>query len=112
MRLKHNDDKRAPGSGKDARPAVSMADVERVVARMAGIPLRTVSGKERAKLAGLEKELKNMVFGQDQAIELTVRAILRARAGLGQEQRRPEPFYSTVPRAWVKPRWRAVWLRF
>lgn len=87
VRLKHNDGKRVPTFGKNARPAVSMADVERVVARMAGIPLRTVSGRERAKLAGLEKELKNMVYGQDQAIELTVRAILRARAGLGQEQR-------------------------
>ncbi|WP_165069783.1 ATP-dependent Clp protease ATP-binding subunit ClpA [Desulfovibrio sp. ZJ200] len=87
VRLRHNDGKRAPTAGKNARPAVSMADVERVVARMAGIPLRTVSGRERARLAGLEKELKNMVFGQDQAIELTVRAILRARAGLGQEQR-------------------------
>lgn len=87
VRLRHNDGKRVPTSGKNARPAVGMADVERVVARMAGIPLRTVSGRERARLAGLEKELKNMVFGQDQAIELTVRAILRARAGLGQEQR-------------------------
>ena len=54
---------------------------------MAGIPVRTVSGKERNKLATLEKDLKGLVFGQEKAIELTVRAILRARAGLGQEQR-------------------------
>lgn len=72
--------------GKDA-PLVGVPDVERIVARMAGIPVRTVSGKERNKLATLEKDLKNLVFGQDKAIELTVRAILRARAGLGQEQR-------------------------
>lgn len=73
--------------GKEAWPAVNMADVERVVARMAGIPVRTVSGRERVRLAGLERDLKRMVFGQEEAIELTVRAILRARAGLGQEQR-------------------------
>ena len=72
--------------GKDA-PLVGVPDVERIVARMAGIPVRTVSGKERNKLATLEKDLKNLVFGQEKAIELTVRAILRARAGLGQEQR-------------------------
>ena len=71
---------------KDA-PLVGVPDVERIVARMAGIPVRTVSGKERNKLATLEKDLKNLVFGQEKAIELTVRAILRARAGLGQEQR-------------------------
>lgn len=73
--------------GKGAAPTVGVPDVERVVARMAGIPLRTVSGRERARLASLERDLKNQVFGQDKAIELTVRAILRARAGLGQEQR-------------------------
>lgn len=78
--------KPAKKSGKDA-PLVSVADVERIVARMAGIPVRTVSGKERNKLATLEKDLKSLVFGQEKAIELTVRAILRARAGLGQEQR-------------------------
>ena len=64
-------------------PAVTMADVERVIARMAGIPLRTVSGSERSRLARLEKDLKRRVFGQDEAIELITRAILRARAGLG-----------------------------
>ena len=78
--------KPAKKSDKDA-PLVGVADVERIVARMAGIPVRTVSGKERNKLATLEKDLKSLVYGQEKAIELTVRAILRARAGLGQEQR-------------------------
>lgn len=68
-------------------PNVTTSDVERIVARMAGIPVRTVSGKERNRLANLERDLKQQVFGQDEAIALTVRAILRARAGLGQEQR-------------------------
>ncbi len=74
-------------SGKTLPPLVSVADVERIVARMAGIPVRTVSGTERNRLASLEKDLKDLVFGQEGAIEITVRAILRARAGLGQEQR-------------------------
>lgn len=73
--------------GKRNVPNVSVADVERIVARMAGIPARTVSGKERTRLANLERNLKQQVFGQDSAIEQTVRAILRARAGLRQEQR-------------------------
>ncbi|MBQ9406238.1 MAG: ATP-dependent Clp protease ATP-binding subunit ClpA [Desulfovibrio sp.] len=74
-------------SQRDAVPMVGVADVERIVARMAGIPVRTVSGKERNRLAALEKNLKDIVFGQDEAIELVVRAILRSRAGLSQEQR-------------------------
>ena len=71
----------------DERPKVSIADVERIVARMAGIPVRTVSGSERDRLARLEDDLKERVFGQDEAIELTVRAILRSRAGLSQANR-------------------------
>lgn len=66
---------------------VQMADVERIVARMAGVPTATVSGRERTRLANLEKDLKKLVFGQDEAIENTVRAILRARAGLSTEKR-------------------------
>ena len=78
---------KSAAGGKAALPVVGVADVERIVARMAGIPVRTVSGTERNRLASLEKDMKEHVFGQDAAIELTVRAILRARAGLGQEQR-------------------------
>lgn len=67
--------------------AVTVSDVERIVARMAGVPVRTVSGQERNRLANLEKNLKQIVFGQEEAVEQTVRAILRSRAGLGQRQR-------------------------
>lgn len=74
-------------SADEPRPSVSIADVERIVARMAGIPVRTVSGSERDRLARLEDDLKERVFGQDEAIELTVRAILRSRAGLSQANR-------------------------
>ncbi|MBQ3058699.1 MAG: ATP-dependent Clp protease ATP-binding subunit ClpA [Desulfovibrio sp.] len=77
----------ARGGDEGRRPSVSLADVERIVARMAGVPVRTVSSRERTRLAHLERDLKAQVFGQDAAIEATVRAILRSRAGLGQEQR-------------------------
>lgn len=76
-----------PAADSSREKHVSLADVEHIVARMAGIPVRTVSGKERAKLANLERDLKRLVFGQDDAIEQTVRAILRARAGLSSEKR-------------------------
>lgn len=74
-------------SNRADRPAVGQSDVEKIVARMAGIPVRTVSGRERLRLSQLEKKLKHMVFGQDEAIETVVRAILRARAGLSQANR-------------------------
>ena len=69
------------------RPAVTLRDVERIVARMAGIPERSVSGGEKDRLRHLERDLNARVFGQEAAISLVVRAILRSRAGLGQSGR-------------------------
>ncbi|MDR1777123.1 MAG: ATP-dependent Clp protease ATP-binding subunit ClpA [Desulfovibrio sp.] len=87
VRLRRMEEPR-PDVERDTAPVhVSLGDVERIVARMAGIPQRSVSGKERTRLATLERDLKNLVFGQDEAIELTVRAILRSRAGLGEASR-------------------------
>ena len=62
--------------------AVTRHDVEQVVARMAGIPETTVNHDERESLAHLHEDLASTVFGQQQAVDLTVKAILRSRAGL------------------------------
>lgn len=67
--------------------SVSVQDIERIVARMAGIPERSVSGREKMRLATLEEDIRAVVFGQDEAVKLTVKAILRARAGLGRQDR-------------------------
>src|SRR5581483_2752888 len=61
---------------------VGARDAERTVARMARIPERTVSSTDRARLQNLETELKQVVFGQDSAIEAVARAIKLARSGL------------------------------
>lgn len=67
--------------------SVSRQDVERIVARMAGIPARTVSGKERDRLKTLKDDLLSVLFGQDEAVDIVTRAILRSRAGLGRTDR-------------------------
>lgn len=56
--------------------SVSRQDVERIVARMAGIPARTVSGKERDRLKTLKDDLGSVLFGQDEAVDIVTRAIL------------------------------------
>jgi len=65
----------------------TVQDIERVVARMAGIPERSVSGQEKSRLAALQKNMLKLVYGQDEAIEMTVKAILRSRAGIGLANR-------------------------
>lgn len=67
--------------------SVTRQDIERIVARMAGIPARTVSGKERDRLRTLKVDLEGVLYGQDEAIDIVTRAILRSRAGLGRGTR-------------------------
>ena len=74
-----------PGFRRGA--VVSVQDIERVVARMAGIPARSVSRGEKERLQTLGADLRARVFGQDQAVDGVVRAILRSRAGLSRENR-------------------------
>ena len=50
---------------------------------MARIPTRSVSTSDRSKLQYLADRLKQVVFGQDDAIHSLVTAIKRSRAGLG-----------------------------
>ena len=69
-----------PGS---KRTNVGVRDVERLIARMTGTPLARATGDEREKLADLDKDLREVVFGQDDAVDTVVRAVKRARAGLG-----------------------------
>lgn len=56
-------------------------EIETVVAKIARIPEKTVSGSEKEKLAGLEEDLKRVVFGQDAAVEAVAKAVKRSRAG-------------------------------
>ncbi len=70
-----------PGAKK--RKTVGVRDIEDVVARMANIPAARATGTDLARLGSLESDLKRVVFGQDSAVDTVVRAVKRARAGLG-----------------------------
>jgi ATP-dependent Clp protease ATP-binding subunit ClpA len=62
-------------------PTLTEADIERVVAKIARIPEKTVSVSEVDRLAKLEEDLRRTIFGQDQAIEAVVQAVKTSRAG-------------------------------
>jgi ATP-dependent Clp protease ATP-binding subunit ClpA len=70
---------------EEERPVkeVTALDVELVVARMAKIPAKSVSGSDKEKLKKLESELKSNIYGQDHAVEQMVHAIKLSRSGLG-----------------------------
>ncbi len=69
------------------RHRVTARDVERVVARIAKIPERTVSADDQAALHNLEPELKKVIYGQDGAVDSIVSAIKLARSGLATPEK-------------------------
>lgn len=72
-----------PGS----KSTVSVNEIEKVVARMARIPAQRISATDKSRLGSLESDLKQVVYGQDTAVETICRSILRSRAGLRQHGR-------------------------
>ncbi|HET7202101.1 MAG TPA: ATP-dependent Clp protease ATP-binding subunit ClpA [Steroidobacteraceae bacterium] len=69
-------------------PEVTVEQIEDVVARIARIPPKTVSSSDRDVLKNLDRNLKLVIYGQDQAIDTLASAIKMARSGLG-DQRKP-----------------------
>ncbi|GHV03482.1 ATP-dependent Clp protease ATP-binding subunit ClpA [Campylobacterota bacterium] len=82
--------------GKKRRQA-SIEDAEAIVSKIAGVPLKPSSKDERSRLKSLELDLKNVVFGQDKAIEALARAIKRSYAGLSHPNRPSGAFLFTGP---------------
>ena len=64
------------------RKTVQVRDIEEMVARIARIPPKSVSRSDRAVLRTLERDLKLVIFGQDEAVETLSSAIKMARSGL------------------------------
>ncbi|MBK1668576.1 ATP-dependent Clp protease ATP-binding subunit ClpA [Rhodovibrio sodomensis] len=69
------------------RKTIGVKEVEGIVAKIARIPPKSVSKDDKAALQNLERDLKTMVFGQDQAIEALSSAIKLSRAGLREPEK-------------------------
>ena len=66
---------------------ISKTEIEEIVAKIARIPAKSVSSDDRNALKTLDRDLKNVVFGQNQAIDALVAAIRMARSGLGNPRK-------------------------
>ncbi|MBN8503107.1 MAG: ATP-dependent Clp protease ATP-binding subunit ClpA [Burkholderiales bacterium] len=66
------------------KKTITRNEVEDIVSKIARIPPASVSNDDRGKLKTLDRDLKNVVFGQDPAIEALASAIKMARSGLGK----------------------------
>jgi len=61
---------------------VSVENMEAVVSKMSRVPVEKVTKDDRAALKNLEFELKQKVYGQDEAVARVAKAVRLARAGL------------------------------
>lgn len=68
------------------RKTVGVQDIETIIAKIARIPEQSVSRTDQDVLQQLDRNLKMVVFGQDEAIDKLTSAIRLSRSGLGNEQ--------------------------
>jgi ATP-dependent Clp protease ATP-binding subunit ClpA len=91
------------GANVQLRPAdkrkkrIDVADVETIVAKIARIPPKRVSTSDTEALRSLDRDLKMVVYGQDEAIDALTSAIRMNRSGLGQEEKPIGSFLFTGP---------------
>ncbi len=57
-------------------------DIEKIISRMAKIPEKTISSRDKIKFKNLERDLKTLIFGQDNAVESLASAVKLSKAGL------------------------------
>jgi ATP-dependent Clp protease ATP-binding subunit ClpA len=69
------------------KKTIGVNDIEAIVSKIARIPPKTVSASDKDSLRTLERDLKMVVYGQDEAIETLASAIKMSRSGLGNEDR-------------------------
>jgi len=76
---------------------IGAAEIEAVVARMARVPVQTVSSSDRQKLSSLEADLRGVLFGQDPAVKQVCEAIKLSRSGLRGHERPTGSFLFAGP---------------
>ncbi|WP_432744527.1 ATP-dependent Clp protease ATP-binding subunit ClpA [Methylobacter sp. G7] len=71
----------------DRKQLIDVAEIEDIVSKIARVPAKSVSSNDIDKLSNLEKNLKMLVFGQNEAISELASAIKLSRAGLRDTQK-------------------------
>lgn len=72
---------------KASKKSINVHDIENIIARIARIPAKTVTTSDTDALKNLERDLKMVVFGQDEAISTLTTAIRMSRSGLGDPEK-------------------------
>lgn len=79
------------------RKPVTAIDVAEVISIMTGIPSKNISEDDTEKLINLSSNLKGKVIGQDQAVEVVSKSIIRNKAGISDDKKPIGVFLFTGP---------------
>jgi len=74
-------------SAKKKKQLIGAREIEEMVAKMVGIPIQHISQSDRDELKSLDHTLKQVVFGQEAAVNALCDAIKLSRAGLRHEDK-------------------------
>lgn len=69
------------------KKVIGVSEIESVVAKISRLPLKKISARDKDTLRNLERDLKLLVYGQDNAIAALASAIKLARSGLREPQK-------------------------
>jgi ATP-dependent Clp protease ATP-binding subunit ClpA len=76
---------------------IDIPEVEEVIAKMTGLPIANISSNEKMQLRDLDKKLKALIYGQDEAIDRLVTSIKLARSGLARPNKPIGSYLFTGP---------------
>ncbi|MBL1259593.1 MAG: ATP-dependent Clp protease ATP-binding subunit ClpA [Thiotrichaceae bacterium] len=79
------------------KKTIGVKEIEEIVAKIARIPAKSVSSSDKAKLRTLERDLKMVIYGQDDAVDTLSTAIKMSRSGLGESTKPIGSFLFTGP---------------
>lgn len=78
-----------------SKPVVTENIIRKITAKMARVPLETVTVQEKDKLQSIEQDIKSKIFGQDEAVHALALAVKKARAGFRNPEK-PEAVFLFV----------------
>jgi ATP-dependent Clp protease ATP-binding subunit ClpC len=71
----------------NGRYKISPQDIQRVISHITSVPLEEISSEERQRISGLDRQLKKVIIGQDDAVGKAAAAVKKSRAGLADPNR-------------------------
>lgn len=84
-------------SVESRKSVLDTPDIEGVIAKMAHVPSKRISQDDRSALQSLTRDLRAMVYGQDQAIVALTASIKLSRAGLREPEKSVGNYLFTGP---------------